>query len=47
VILTMLRSGTVENFVGIHPSIEGNDDQKSGLLEQFGHFHPQVVDVLR
>ncbi|TWU71325.1 hypothetical protein ED733_001134 [Metarhizium rileyi] len=46
------RDGTVQNFVGIHPSADtlGADtapDVQAQMLQQFGHFDPDLVQVLR
>lgn len=45
-------SGTVQNFVGIHPSLETSEsdaapDVQAQMLRQFGHFDADVVQLLK
>ena len=39
--------GTIENFVGIHPTSQEAGDHKEQMLQQFGHFDSKVVEVLK
>ncbi|KAH8821292.1 putative salicylate hydroxylase [Xylogone sp. PMI_703] len=43
------HGGTLQNFVGIYPAMQhvGDTDHKTMLLEQFRHFHPRIVDLLK
>ncbi|KAF2730828.1 putative salicylate hydroxylase [Polyplosphaeria fusca] len=45
------RGGAVQNFVGIHPSkdIDGDDPEavKTAMLDEFGHFSPEVQELIR
>ncbi|KAJ5594737.1 Aromatic-ring hydroxylase-like protein [Penicillium hispanicum] len=44
------RDGTVQNFVGIHPTQEESEadpDFNALLLREFGHFDPKVVETLK
>jgi len=43
------RSGEVQNVVGLHPTRSSNapeEDQKAALLDEFPHFHPNVLKLL-
>ncbi|KAF3405242.1 hypothetical protein DPV78_003195 [Talaromyces pinophilus] len=47
------RSGEVQNLVGIHPTrtIPGNGDNlqdiKASMLEEFAHFHPDLLELIK
>ncbi|KHN94382.1 Aromatic-ring hydroxylase-like protein [Metarhizium album ARSEF 1941] len=46
------RDGTVQNFVGIHPSLDTSEldaaaDVQAQMLQQFGHFDSDIVQLLR
>ncbi|KID97527.1 Monooxygenase, FAD-binding protein, partial [Metarhizium majus ARSEF 297] len=46
------RDGAVQNFVGIHPSLDTPEsdaapDVQAQMLRQFGHFDAHVVQILR
>ncbi|KID84046.1 Monooxygenase, FAD-binding protein [Metarhizium guizhouense ARSEF 977] len=46
------RDGAVQNFVGIHPSLDTAEsdappDVQAQMLRQFGHFDADVVQILR
>ncbi|EED16358.1 salicylate hydroxylase, putative [Talaromyces stipitatus ATCC 10500] len=47
------RNGEVQNLVGIHPTrtIPGNgdnlEDTKASMLEEFAHFHPDLLELIR
>ncbi|KAL9130126.1 MAG: hypothetical protein Q9217_001600 [Psora testacea] len=43
--------GNVQNFVGIHPTRDAThvmpESMKDGMIQEFGHFHPDIVKILR
>ncbi|KAI1097349.1 putative salicylate hydroxylase [Jackrogersella minutella] len=41
------RDGQVQNFAGIHEDIHNSDDDiKTLMLQQFGHYHPSLVHII-
>ncbi|KAF2184185.1 putative salicylate hydroxylase [Zopfia rhizophila CBS 207.26] len=43
------HGGALQNFVGIYPAVQHVEDMdhKTMLLEQFQHFHPRIVNLLK
>ena len=54
-IVLIVGSGEIQNFVGIHPTQEAVDgmqpsnsaEVKESMVQEFRHFHPDVVKVFR
>lgn len=47
-----ITSGTVHNFVGVHPTPKNEDNPateevSAQMVEEFAHFHSKIVRLLR
>lgn len=48
----LMTSGTVQNFVGVHPTPSSTDstaadEDSAQMVEEFAHFDPRIVRLLR